>query len=91
MKKNSIMYELYGYGDGLCSSCKHLVRFEHGHVFYKCKAYGISNSAATDWRLKYNACGLKNKDLKGINPAYKEKAKDEPMEGQVNLLDLMGK
>lgn len=32
----------------------------HAKQYYKCEAYGISASMATDWRLKWEACGLYN-------------------------------
>ena len=41
-----------------CKDCK----FLHGYLYhtvtyYKCTKYGVSHGQATDWRLKYPACG----------------------------------
>lgn len=43
-----------------CGDCAHL--FKHhgdyaGHYF-KCHQYGVTGGPGTDWRLKWDACGL---------------------------------
>ena len=47
-------------GGQRCGDCAHL--FDHrgdyaGH-FFKCHQHGYTNGPATDWRLKWPACGL---------------------------------
>lgn len=63
-KKIDAMHNHYGYSDGICGDCPHFVRFRyHDNVLLKCRAYGLSHSEATDWRVKWPACGLKGKSL----------------------------
>lgn len=53
------MQELHGIKEGndTCKTCKHcLCERYHGRTYYKCELYYISNSAATDIRLKNKAC-----------------------------------
>jgi len=52
------MYRRHGKTPGKkCKTCAHLKRYEYGHTYYKCVLYGLSASSATDWRLKWDACG----------------------------------
>lgn len=80
--KIETMHNLYGHYDDKCKNCMHLIK-EHGYNknYYKCEVYGISNSEATDWRLKYDACGLFNKETPHRN-LYKV---IKPMKVQVVL------
>lgn len=53
------MQELHGIKEGndTCKTCKHCLRERyHGRTYYKCELWHISNSAATDIRLKNKAC-----------------------------------
>ena len=53
------MQELHGIkeGDDTCKTCKHCLRERyHGRTYFKCELWYISNSAATDIRLKNRAC-----------------------------------
>lgn len=58
--------EQYGYLYGkICKDCKYHKRFDYHHKYYhKCEKIGISNSEATDIRLKDVACNLYEKLLK---------------------------
>jgi hypothetical protein len=39
-----------------CRNCSHCIKFDyHNKVYYKCEIIGVSNSTATDIRLK-NVC-----------------------------------
>lgn len=40
-----------------CRTCARLICHEYLHNYYKCTLYGMSDSAATDWRVSYPACG----------------------------------
>jgi hypothetical protein len=34
------------------------VKFDfHGRRYYKCDVYGLSHGGATDWRIRWTACG----------------------------------
>ena len=87
MNKIDRMYQYFGHGEGTCKDCSNL----KGGVneYRKCRIYGISASAATDWALKYPACGMKNKDPTGITPIVKlgdsRKKEEEQCEGQISL------
>ena len=53
------MQELHGIkeGDDTCKTCKHCLRERyHGRTYFKCELWYISNSEATDIRLKNRAC-----------------------------------
>jgi hypothetical protein len=53
------MHRVHGRNkDHQCGECVHLLRMEKNKAYFKCKEYGVSNGAATDWRMKFEACGL---------------------------------
>lgn len=53
------MLIIYGKKHGFtCGSCKHLLRSGENRPYFKCRQFGLSASDATDWRLKWAACGL---------------------------------
>jgi hypothetical protein len=53
------MQSLYGITEGKqCKTCEHCIRCDyHNRTYYKCELWHMSNSAATDIRLKSVACG----------------------------------
>ena len=63
------MYRLFGKTDGKkCKTCAHLIAVGHSRTYYKCEKSNVSSSAATDWRVGWDACGLyaKPRDLYGL-------------------------
>lgn len=59
-QRHAHMLRLYGQCEGyLCRDCAHLVRKIGGYrgYFFKRELFGITSSAATDWRLSWQACG----------------------------------
>lgn len=59
-KTLDVMHRRYGVAtEGVvCGSCAFLVRSGGGAGdFPKCKAFRVSCSEATDWRLRWRACG----------------------------------
>lgn len=53
------MLTLYGQRRGFtCGKCKHLLSSGKNEPYFKCSRFGITASAATDWRKKWPACGL---------------------------------
>ena len=40
-----------------CGDCIHIRLNQHSKNYYKCELYGVSSGPATDWHLKYEACG----------------------------------
>lgn len=63
-RKIEAMHRLFGVHMGKqCSECPHLLSYNYrARHYYKCKIYGLSNSEATDWRLKYQACCMIDKE-----------------------------
>lgn len=55
----------------------------------------MSNSEATDWRLKYQACGAYNVPedkldvWTAIEKVVRERNSEPPLQGQVGLEDVM--
>lgn len=43
--------------DQRCGACTHLVRREMAGTYFKCSLYGDTHGPATDWRLRWPACG----------------------------------
>lgn len=86
-RKIDRMHELFGVTQGKkCKDCEHL----HGGVneYRKCLVYGNTCSEATDWALKYDACGLWNKPYEGDVPIVKlirANKSDVQVEGQLSM------
>lgn len=92
-RKIEAMYAAYGRSSHLCKECCHFVRKEYARMYFKCKAYGDSNSEATDWRANWMACGLFGKPLRDFVPMVDRlkhsgrKAPDVPLVGQISIFD----
>ena len=93
LRKIDAMHAYYGKKPGRrCGDCAHIAKNEYGQTYYKCLAYGDSKSEATDWALKWTACGLWNRELSAghvplvrrLKPELKQSA---PVEGQMNMLE----
>ena len=92
-RKIEKMQELFGTMPGKkCKDCDHLWKVQkRGTRCFKCDVYGDTSSEATDWRMKWDACGLWNKDYKGDIPIVRlnaggAKKPDEQIEGQMMFL-----
>ena len=73
-RKIEAMHSMFGVFVGkTCKDCPHLIEHRnHGKGYYKCRIYGDSASEATDWRLKWTACGAFDKMADGnASPIYK--------------------
>lgn len=73
-RKIEAMYSAFGVFSGeTCKDCPHLVEhLYHGKRYYKCRIYGDSSSEATDWRIKWTACGAFDKMADAnASPIYK--------------------
>ena len=96
MKKIDAMHAHFGVvPDKVCKDCSNFI---HGRyrtrTISKCTVYGATHSEASDWRMKYVACGMFNKEWNG-NPIIRvlprnggfREADFKPMEGQVSIFD----
>ena len=97
LRKIDLMHKLFGEDPGMdkCEICNHLKKYQmKGRSVYKCECYGVTHSEATDWRLKYWACGLIFKEYNGA-PVIKMMRKFQPKEdpqivGQLVLDEFAG-
>ena len=95
IRKIELMHRQFGRCEAhLCGECVHLTSERyHGKTYRKCKVYGLTNSAASDWAKRWTACGMFNRAYTGkpiINLVRPEKktadiALDEPLEGQLKM------
>lgn len=93
MRKIELMHFYFGKGEGQCKDCSHLQTGRyHDRMLRKCDIYGMTHSEASDWALKYPACGQKNKPWTGgdmirfVTPAGAEAKRPEPpLDGQQGL------
>ena len=96
-RKLPAMHHVYGLSSTphKCKECSNFHVYEyHGKRYFKCAAYGISKSEATDWCANYRACGWFNCSMDNWTPLF-DRIKSErsngapvPIVGQVTLADL---
>jgi hypothetical protein len=62
LRKIELMHKLFGIcQDKKCPECGHWKEWScNDRRLMKCDVYGMTNCEATDWRKKYDACGLFN-------------------------------
>ena len=75
-----------------CADCQNLCVYMANKTCYKCAAYGVSSSAASDWAKSWTACGMYGHPArKGDTPLFerlkhaKRKADVEPLDGQISM------
>lgn len=75
-----------------CADCPNLCVYMANKTCYKCAAYGVSSSAASDWAKSWTACGMYGHPArKGDTPLFerlkhaKRKADVEPLDGQISM------
>lgn len=95
-KKIDAMHARFGTADGTCKNCPHLISGRyHDKILHKCEAYGCTHSEATDWRLKWVACGLKNLPLPNERPVFdrirgqREYVPEAQCKGQISVEELL--
>ena len=93
-RKIDLMYQLFGKTEGLCRDCSHYQRYHYRDKPYrKCEVYGITNSEASDWVGRYQACGLFNREysrndvIRFVSPERRNEVIQEPLEGQVSIFE----
>lgn len=95
MKKIQAMYKCGGGTDyrHTCHECKNCLRIQKGgRKVYKCRIYGESNSAASDWKASYIACRWFDRVYLGppIMRMSEQKNHREEIQGQISMFDVMG-
>lgn len=98
LRKIDLMHKLFGelYGRR-CKDCQHLISHTANRKYYKCECYGDTASEASDWRLKWMACGLIDIPIYSGSPIVKQvrllnwKPKENvQVEGQLVLDEFVG-
>lgn len=92
-RKIDAMHKLFGMAPLECRQCPHLTRmYARAKKYIKCKAYGLTASEASDWKLSNIACGLITGPLpKGFVPVIERlkhaprASDDKPIEGQMKM------
>lgn len=93
-RKIEAMYREYGKDHAhRCADCPNLcIYVTPSHTLYKCMAYGVSASAATDWTKRWTACGLCGNPLPAdhvplIKRLTSTKQQGKPIDGQMTFLE----
>ena len=99
IKKIERMHLFFGvYAGYKCKDCSNMVSGRyHDKILHKCSVYGLTHSEASDWRLKYEACGMFNKEYSGSPvirciPFRKEENDSEPIpviDGQITIEEML--
>ena len=77
--------------DKRCEDCSNLIKGYCGNTFVrKCTVYGATHSEASDWRKKYVACGMYDKEWSGriiIRTIQNAgvKVPEQPLDGQMMM------
>lgn len=76
-----------------CADCPNLFVYiaNKTKTCYKCMAYGVSSSEASDWAKSWTACGLYGKPLDAdhvplIKRLTSTKQQEKPIDGQMTFL-----
>lgn len=94
-RKIDAMHARFGMADGMCKDCPHLISGRyHDRILHKCEAYGLTHSEATDWRLRWVACGLKNLPLPDEKPVFEQirgqrECVTEQIKGQIGMEEIL--
>lgn len=66
-KKIELMHQLFGKAEGhTCKECSNFCSGRyHDRILRKCEVYGLTHSKATDWAMRWTACGHFNRPLNG--------------------------
>lgn len=95
-RKIDAMHAIYGtVQDMHCADCPHFIAGRyHDKMLFKCEAYGITHSEATDWRKRYVACSLVHLPLPDERPVIdrlrglKTRIQDQ-IYGQITVEEVM--
>lgn len=92
IRKIALMHRMFGRCEGhTCGECSNLEEKLWDRVYRKCMVYGDSNSEASDWAKKWEACGMFNKEYSGgpvmalVRPGRADKGPIQPLDGQMEM------
>ena len=94
IRKIDLMHRVFGKAGGvhICKECSNCVKVRRNSKnLRKCKVYGLTHSAASDWAQRYEACGMFNKEWHGNNiielvqRGGKQPKEEQPLDGQVSF------
>lgn len=97
LRKLDLMHRFFGVSDGhTCRECSNFIKGKyHDKVLCKCTVYGFTDSKATDWAGRWQACGAFNRTIgrqpimREVIPERKRKEADNtPIDGQISLEEL---
>lgn len=94
LRKIDLMHNQFGFSPGhKCKECSHFSREKyHDYAYSKCAVYGQTQSAASDWSGRYDACGMFNKEYNGgdiirlVRPS-RNSIINVPLEGQQTIFE----
>lgn len=96
IRKIDLMHRTFGMDPAhICGECHNLVEYSyHDKLYRKCKVYGLTSSAATDWAKRYIACGRFNQEHNGREIVWlvratkrQEAQKNCVLSGQMSFLE----
>lgn len=94
LRKIDAMHKLFGVTPGKkCGECHHLTTYQQGlRRWFKCDIYGQPSSVATDWRKKWQACGLFDRPApkgyrKIIKTITRKPSEMLPIDGQIDMFE----
>lgn len=95
LRKIELMHQIFGLCKGhKCAECDNFVTgMYHDKKLQKCTVYGMTHSEASDWRQKYDACGMFNREYSGtdiIRLVISDRQADKLMMPLENQIDLFG-
>ena len=71
LRKNGLMRLRFGECPGKkCGECSNLIECMYDKKYFKCRHYSLSSSEASDWRKKWPACGLFDKEYNGLDGVW---------------------
>lgn len=94
-RKIDLMHKMFGERTGRsCGECSNLAKGRyHDKMLRKCSVYGLTHSEASDWVLRYEACGMFNQEYSGRpvielvrHNGGKQLTDEEPLENQLSLI-----
>lgn len=91
-RKIELMHEVFGKDpEHKCNECSNFICYRWNHKnYYKCKVYADTDSEASDWRIKYIACGMFNQEWSGkpIMKTHIIRSPEPELEGQTSFDEL---